>query len=327
MPEPGGPEAFQIGEVETPTPAEGEVLIKVSAAALNYADTLERSGDYPGWAASPTSIIGLEVSGTIAGRGPGASRFKEGEAVCALLAGGGYAEYVAVPELQVLPIPNGLSIIQAAALPEAYCTVWTNVMDRGVLKSGERVLVHGGTSGIGTTAISLAKAWGAEVYATAGTNEKCRRCEELGALKGINYRTQDFVQEIKTATRDEGVDMVVDIVAGPYFERDLEILRMDGRIVCIGTLGGWETTFNVAPLLLKRITLTGSTLRSRSPQEKGEILAALEKRVWPLLADGTISPVVDKAYPLEQVADAHRRLESREHVGKIILTIEGETGE
>ncbi|MFN3233595.1 MAG: NAD(P)H-quinone oxidoreductase [Alphaproteobacteria bacterium] len=321
VPEPGGPDVFRIDQVETPTPRDGEVLIKVAAAALNYADLLERSGDYPGWAPRPTSVMGLEVSGTIAALGPGTSRFQVGDPVCALLSGGGYAEYCTVPELQVLPVPDGLDMVQAASLPEAFCTVWTNMIDRGRLTSGERVLIHGGTSGIGSTAINLARAWGAEVFATAGTDEKCARCKEMGAALAINYRTQDFVEEVNAATAGEGVDVVLDMVAGSYFARDLEILRMEGRLICVGTQGGWDTSFSVAPLLLKRITLTGSTLRSRSPEEKRQILQALEERVWPLLGDGTIKPVVDSTFDLEDVAEAHRRLESHVHVGKIVLTM------
>ncbi len=322
VPEPGGPDAFQIIDIETPEPAAGEVLIKVDAAALNYADLLERSGDYPGWAPQPTSVMGLEVAGTVAAVGSGASRFDIGDPVCALLSGGGYADYCVVPELQVLPVPSGLSMVDAAALPEAYCTVWTNMIDRGRLAAGERILIHGGTSGIGSTAICLANAWGAEVYATAGTDEKCARCEDMGAVRAINYRTRDFVEEINAATDGEGVDVVLDMVAGSYFARDLEILRMEGRLICVGTQGGWDTSFSVAPMLVKRITLTGSTLRSRSPAEKREILAALEEKVWPLLSESTIKPVVDSTFHLNQVADAHRRLESGVHVGKIILTMQ-----
>lgn len=322
VPEPGGPDAFRIERIETPKPGPGELLIKIDAAALNYADLLERSGDYPGWAMGQTSVMGLEVAGTVAVCGEGTSRYQVGDPVCALLGGGGYAEYCTVPEVQVLPIPAGLDAVQAAALPEAYCTVWTNMIDRGRLAKGERILIHGGTSGIGSTAIILAAAWGAEVYATAGTDEKCARCVEMGAIQAINYKTQDFVEAINTATSGEGVDVVLDMVAGSYFARDLEILRMEGRLVCVGTQESWDTSFSVAPLLLKRITLTGSTLRSRAPEEKGQILKALEDRVWPLLADGTIAPVVDSCFPLDNVADAHRRLASGQHVGKIILTMD-----
>lgn len=322
VPEPGGPEAFSVERIETPRPGQGEVLIKVAAAGLNYADILERNGNYPGWAPQPTSVMGLEVSGTIAARGDGAARFKVGEPVCALLAGGGYAEYCVVPEVQVLPVPGGVDLVQAAALPEAYCTVWTNMIERGRLAAGERILVHGGTSGIGSTAIVLARALGAEVYATAGTDEKCAACEDMGAALAINYNTADFVEAIKDATKGEGVDVVLDIVAGDYFARDLEILRMEGRLICVGTMGGAQTSFNVAPLLIKRITLTGSTLRSRAPEEKGRLLKALEERVWPLLGDKTIVPVVDSCFRLDDVAEAHRRLEGHSHMGKILLTMD-----
>ena len=321
VPEPGGPEAFRVGSIETPEPGHGELLIKVDAAALNYADLLERGGNYPGWAPGRTSVMGLEVAGTVAKCGNGTSRFSVGEPVCALLGGGGYAEYCAVPEVQVLPIPAGLDSVQAAALPEAYCTVWTNMIERGRLAAGERILIHGGTSGIGSTAIHMAKAWGAEVYATAGSDEKCARCLDMGARQAINYKTQDFVEAVKAATQDEGVDVVLDIVAGSYFARDLEILRMEGRLICVGTQESWNTSFSVAPLLLKRITLTGSTLRSRTPEEKGRLLNALEDHVWPWLATGTIAPVVDSTFPLDDVAGAHRRLESGQHIGKIVLTM------
>lgn len=321
VPEPGGPDAFRVEPTATPKPGPGEVLIKVAAAGLNYADILERNGNYPGWAPQTTSVMGLEVSGTIAALGEGASRFTSGDPVCALLAGGGYAEYCTVPEVQVLPVPKGMDLVEAAALPEAYCTVWTNMIERGRLQAGERILIHGGTSGIGSTAIVLARALGAEVFATAGSDEKCARCEAMGAIKAINYNTQDFVEEIRKATDGEGVDVVLDIVAGDYFARDLEILRMEGRLICVGTMGGVQTSFNVAPLLIKRITLTGSTLRSRTPDEKGRLLAALEERVWPLFADGTLSPIVDSCFPLADVAQAHSLLEGHTHMGKILLTM------
>lgn len=319
--EAGGPEVLQAKALPTPKAASGEVLIAVEAAALNWADILERRGDYPGWAPKPTEVMGLEVAGKIAEIGAGVTDWKIGDEVCALLAGGGYAQYCVAPALQVLPVPKGMSMAQAAAIPEAFCTVWTNLFQRGHLSSGESVLIHGGASGIGTTAILLARAFGARVFATAGTDEKCRRCEEIGAEKAINYKTEDFTEAVRNLTDGKGVDVVLDMVGADYIQRDLDLLKMEGRLVSVGTLGSPETNLNLAALLLKRLTITGSTLRSRSIEEKGALLKAVYDNTWPLLEDGTVTPVVDSTFPLESAADAHRRMENREQTGKIILTM------
>jgi NADPH:quinone reductase len=320
--EAGGPDALQPTIVPVPEAGPGEVLIKVEASALNWADILERRGDYPGWAPRPTNIIGLEVAGTIVATGEGVTTYQVGDEVCALLAGGGYAEYCVAPALQVLPVPKGLSMAQAAALPEAYCTVWTNMMDRGGLQAGETILIHGGSSGIGTTAIGIAKAFGARVFVTAGTPEKCAACEAMGADVAINYRTEDFVERVNALTDGEGIEIVLDMVGGDYFARDMEILKVEGRLISIGTMQSMETAFSLAPLLVKRLTLTGSTLRPRTPEQKGAILAALQERVWPLLEDGTIIPAVDSQYALADIAMAHTKLEQSQQIGKIILTVD-----
>jgi NADPH2:quinone reductase len=322
----GGPEALQPMVVSVPEPAADEVLIRVEASALNWADVLERRGDYPGWAPRPTNIIGLEVAGTIVALGDEVMGLALGDAVCALLTGGGYAPYCVAPALQVMPIPKGLSMEQAAALPEAYCTVWTNMMDRGDLKPGETILIHGGSSGIGTTAIDMAKAFGARVIITAGTDEKCQACRDIGADVAINYRTEDFVERVMDATLGEGVEIVLDMVGGDYFERDMDVLKVEGRLISIGTMQSMETAFSLAPLLVKRLTLTGSTLRPRTPEQKREIMDALEHEVWPKLEAGQMKPVVDSTWPLEEVAKAHERLEASQQIGKIVLTVSHEGG-
>ncbi|MEJ2894496.1 NAD(P)H-quinone oxidoreductase [Bordetella avium] len=316
---PGGPEVLVPTERPTPEPGAGEVLIKVSAAGINRPDVFQRKGNYappPG----ASDLPGLEVAGEIVGGDAAAGGFKSGDKVCALVAGGGYAEYCVAPAVQCLPIPKGLSDIEAAGLPETYFTVWSNVFDRGALAQGETLLVHGGASGIGTTAIQIARALGHTVYATVGSDERVAAVERLGG-KGINYKTQDFVQEIKALTGGKGVDVVLDMVAGDYIDRDLSCLADDGRIVIIAQLGGNKSTINSAEVMRRRLTITGSTLRPRPVAFKGAIARALRERVWPLLEQGAIKPIVHATLPLEQAADGHAMMEAGEQVGKIILTV------
>lgn len=316
---PGGPEVLRPAQVAVPTPAPGEVLIKVAAAGVNRPDVLQRQGRYdppPGASLLP----GLEVAGEIAALGEGVENWRVGDKVCALLAGGGYAEYAVAPAGQVLPIPKGLSMAEAAGLPETVFTVWTNVFERGALKPGESLLVHGGASGIGSTAVQLAKALGARVFATAGDDDKCRAVERLGAELCVNYRLQDFVAEIKAATGGRGVDVVLDMVGGDYIARNIELLAPDGRHVSIAFLQGPKATLNMFPVMIKRLTLTGSTLRARSVAEKTRLAQAVRKNVWPLIKTGTFRPVVHATFPLAQAADAHRMMEASTHIGKIILT-------
>ena len=315
--EPGPPEVLRPVERPTPQPASREVLVKVEAAGVNRPDIMQRQGRYPP-PPGASDIPGLEVAGTAAAIGAGVSRWKEGDRLCALVAGGGYAEYCVVPEPQCLPIPDGLDATAAAALPETYFTVWTNLFERGRLHAGERVLIHGGTSGIGTTAIQLARAFGATVFATAGTAEKCAACERLGAT-AINYSTTDFVAALRDATSQHGVDVILDIVGGDYLPRNLSALALNGRLVQIGLIGGSRAEINLTTVLQKRLTITGSTLRVRSAEEKGAIARQLEEYVWPLLASRKIAPVVDRTLPLTEAAEAHRLLESGAVIGKIVL--------
>ena len=308
---PGGPDVLRVVERPTPRPGPGEVLIKVEAAGVNRPDIMQRQGKYPP-PPGVSDIPGLEVAGTIVGQ--------DGARVCALVAGGGYAEYCVAPAPQCLPIPAGLDPVQAAAIPETFFTVWTNVFERGRLTAGERILVHGGTSGIGTTAIQLARAFEATVYATAGSEEKRTACEALGAVLAINYQTHDFVQAIREATAGRGVDVILDIVGGEYVARNLDSLALHGRLVQIGLIGGAKAQVDLRRILDRRLTLTGSTLRPRSVEEKGAIARALQANVWPLLESGTVRPVVSKTLPLEQAAEAHRLLEAGNVIGKIVLT-------
>jgi NADPH2:quinone reductase len=327
---PGGPDVLEQVARSAPQPGPGEVLIAVAAAGVNRPDLMQREGRYPP-PPGVTDIPGLEVAGTIAALGPddahGAPRsasgrlWRVGDTVMALVGGGGYAEAVAVPGVQVLPIPAGIDLVHAAAMPETYFTVWTNVMTRGQLAAGEWLLVHGGSSGIGTTAIQMAAARGAVVVATAGTDAKCRACEALGARVGINYRTTDFVEAVKAATQGRGVDVVLDIVGGDYAPRNLSCLAVGGRLLQIAIVGGGSAQISLAAIMLRRLTITGSTLRGRTPQEKGEIAAALEREIWPIVEQGRMRPVIDSTYPLERAADAHRRLESGEAIGKVVLTV------
>ena len=317
---PGGPEVLRPVTRETPVPSTGEVLIRVQAAGVNRPDILQRIGKYPP-PRGASDIPGLEVAGVVAALGPGATRWQPGEAVCALVAGGGYAEYCVAPEPQCLPIPTSFDAARAAAIPETYFTVWTNLFQRARLQSGETVLVHGGTSGIGTTAIQLARAAGATVYATAGSREKCTACEGLGAAHAINYQTMDFVQAVNELTSGRGVNVILDIVGGDYLERNIECLAIDGRLVQIGLLGGAKAEFNLAKLMQKRLTVTGSTLRIRSVAEKGAIARELESHVWPLLGSGRVAPVIHGTLPLTRAADAHRLLEAGQVIGKLVLTV------
>lgn len=317
--EPGGPEVLRAVQRPTPDLRSGEVLVKVEAAGVNRPDIMQRQGKYPP-PPGASDIPGLEIAGTI-DRVAGPSRWQAGDRVCALVAGGGYAELCAVPEPQCLPIPKGMAAVAAAAIPETYFTVWTNLFERGRLQADERVLVHGGTSGIGSTAIQLARAFGATAFATAGTDEKCEACRRLGAADAFNYRTADFVQAVKDATGGRGVDVVLDIVGGDYFARNIDCLALHGRLVQVGLIGGSRGQIDLRKVLQKRLTITGSTLRPRTVEEKGAIARALETRVWPLLERGIARPVVHATFPFERAADAHRLLDSGEVVGKIVLTI------
>lgn len=317
--QPGGPEALRLCERPLPVCGPREVLIKVQAAGVNRPDVMQRRGLYPP-PPGASDLPGLEVAGRIVSVGEETGREWLGREVCALVTGGGYAEYCAAALELCLPIPRGLDFVAAASLPEACFTVWTNVFERGALGAGERFLVHGGTSGVGVMAIQLARAFGAEVFATAGSREKCRLCEELGAT-AILYREEDFVARVKELTAGRGVDLILDIVGGDYLQRNLEALATEGRLVQIAFQAGPKTSINLVPILLKRLTLTGSTLRSRSVAEKAHIAKALRERVWPLLESGEVRPVVDSTFPLAQAADAHRLMEKSRHRGKIILTM------
>ena len=315
---PGGPEVLRMTDRPEPQPGHGEVRIKVAFAGVNRPDVLQRSGSYnppPG----ASDLPGLEASGTIDALGPGVTEWAEGDQVCALLPGGGYAEQVVTPAAHCLPVPKGMGLDQAACLPETYFTVWTNVFQRGGLTAGEVFLVHGGTSGIGTTAIQLARVFCARVFATAGSDEKCRFCEELGAERGINYRTEDFVGVL----RDNGrAELILDMVGGSYIPRDLKALKDDGRLVFIAFLGGPEANVNFADVMVRRLTITGSTLRPQSVAAKAQIARELQQHVWPLLDTGQIAPVMDRSFPLAEAAAAHEALEA-DHIGKIVLQVAG----
>jgi NADPH2:quinone reductase len=318
VPQPGGPEALVIAERAVPEAGSGEVLIKVAAAGLNRADILQRRGFYPSPQGAPP-YPGLEVSGTIAALGAGVTEFKVGDKVCALLQGGGYAEYCRVDAGQVLPIPGALDMIEAAALPEAMFTVWSNVFVFGRLQKGETLLVHGGSSGIGVAAIQLAVALGHTVYATAGSDEKCRSCEALGARRAIDYKSADFVAEIGKETGGRGVDVVLDMVGGSYVARNLQVLATEGRLVMIATQGGAKGEIDVMRIMQQRLVLTGSTLRPRSAEFKRTIRDQLLQSVWPLIAAGHVRPIVDSVFALAEAGAAHARMEGGEHIGKIIL--------
>lgn len=317
---PGGPEVLVPALRPVPTPAPGEILIAVHAAGVNRPDVHQREGRYPP-PPGASDLPGLEVAGTVAARGEGARRFALGDEVCALVAGGGYAAFCAAPEIQALPVPAGLSLVEAAAIPETFFTVWTNVFERGKLVAGESILVQGGSGGIGTTAIQLAAARGARVFATAGGAEKCRICEELGAERAIDHQTEAYDEVVGEATGGRGVDVVLDILGGPHAARHLAILAPRGRLVLVSLLEGREATLDLWPVMAKRLIVTGSLLRPRAPAEKGAIARALETEVWPLVESGRVRPRIDATFPLEEAAEAHRRLESRMHVGKIVLVL------
>lgn len=315
---PGGPEVLVPARRPRPSPGPGEVLIAVEAAGVNRPDILQRQGHYPP-PPGASDIPGLEVAGAIAALGEGVREWAVGDRVCALLAGGGYAEYAVAPAPQCLPIPRGLTSVEAAALPETFFTVWTNVFERGRLRAGETLLVHGGSSGIGTAAIALAHARGARVLATAGTDEKCAACEGLGAALAVNYRRTDFVAAVKEATGGRGVDVVLDMVGGDYTPRNIECLAAEGRLVQIAFLHGSRVQIDLLPVMQRRLTITGSTLRPRGVEEKGAIARALREHVWPLIEQGRVRPVIHATFPLDRAGDAHRLMESGEHIGKIVL--------
>jgi NADPH:quinone reductase len=319
-PRPGGPEALELQLRPRPVPADREVLVRVEAAGVNRPDVHQRQGHYPP-PPGVTDVLGLEIAGEVAALGPNAGIHRLGARVTALVPGGGYADYCLAHETNALPIPAGFTAIEAAAIPETHFTVWTNVFARGALKAGETLLVHGGTSGIGTTAIALAKAFGASVIATAGSDEKAAECERLGADLGVNYRKADFVAETLRATGGRGADVILDMVGGDYVERNYAAAALDGRIVQIAFLKGQKVTVDLRPIMVKRLIHTGSTLRPRSPAEKGVIADALRDKVWPLLEAGRCRPVIDSVFPLPEVVKAHERLESAEHVGKVMLTM------
>jgi putative PIG3 family NAD(P)H quinone oxidoreductase len=318
----GAPEVLRLGERPVPAPGSGELLIRVAASGINRPDVLQRMGHYappPG----TSDLPGLEVAGVVESGDAAAmadAGLQLGDRVCALVAGGGYAQWCVAPVAQCLPIPQGLSDVEAASLPETFFTVWSNVFDRGRLQAGESLLVQGGTSGIGVTAVQLARALGATVIATAGSDDKCAACLELGAHHAINYKSQDFVAEIKRITQDKGVDVVLDMVAGDYVAREVECLAEDGRLVIIAVQGGIKSAFNAGLVLRRRLTITGSTLRPRSVAFKGAIAQALRERVWPLLASGQVRPVIHRTFPAADAAKAHALMESNQHIGKIVLT-------
>ncbi len=319
---PGPPEVLQACSRPQPTPGSGEVLIRVRAAGVNRPDVLQRLGQYrapPG----ASDLPGLEVAGEIVDGDAQAGGFSVGDRVCALTAGGGYAEYVCAPAVHCLPIPHGWSDIEGASLPETCFTVWSNIFERGRFAPGESLLVQGGSSGIGVTAIQIASALGHRVFATAGSDDKCRACEQLGAERALNYREADFSTEVRSLTDGRGVDVILDMVGGDYLPREIACLADDGRLVIIGLLGGAQAPVPLAQLLLRRLTLTGSTLRPRSIEYKANLAQALRTRVWPLIEAGMIRPIIHASFPLEQAAEAHQLMESSSHIGKIVLTVQG----
>lgn len=317
----GGPEVLVPATRPVPVPGPGEVLIAVKAAGVNRPDVLQRLGVYPP-PKGASDLLGLEVAGHVVARGPGATRFKDGDAVCALTNGGGYAEFCVASESATLPVPEGLSLVEAAALPETVFTVWHNVFERGGLQPSEWLLVHGGASGIGTTAIQLGKLFGANVLVTAGTAEKTHACEQLGADRAINYRSEDFVEAVKEATQGHGADVTLDMVGGDYIERDLRAAALDGRIVQIAFLKGSKVEIDLMRLMMRRLTLTGSTLRAQSAESKARMARAIEEKVWPLIVQGKFKPVIDSTFKLTDAAAAHSRIDDADHIGKIVLVVE-----
>jgi NADPH:quinone reductase len=318
--EPGGPEVLKPTTREQPKPGPGEVLIRVAAAGVNSPDLKQRAGAYPA-PKGASDLPGLEVSGTVEAMDAGVTEWVIGDAVCALVNGGGYAEFCAVPAGQCLPVPTTLNLVEAAALPETFFTVWNNVFLRGGLKAGESFLIHGGSGGIGSAAIQIAKAMGATVFATASTDEKCDACKRLGADRAINYRTENFVEIVKAETPNRGVDVILDMIGGAYVQRNIKALAVEGRLVQIAFDTGAQVDLNLMSILLKRLTLTGSTLRPRSAEFKAEIARQLRNRVWPKIEAGTIKPVIHAVFPLDEAADAHRMMEQGGHIGKIVLEV------
>jgi putative PIG3 family NAD(P)H quinone oxidoreductase len=318
---PGGPEVLRPATRPMPAPGSGEVLIAVGAAGVNRPDIMQRKGQYPP-PPGASHIPGLEIAGKVVAIGLGVHHLKIGDEVCALVTGGGYATYCVAPEPQCLPVPKGFSLVEAAALPETFFTVWHNVFERGKLRAGQSILVHGGSSGIGTVAIQLARAFGAgAIFATAGSRDKCHACEKLGATRGIDYKHEDFVQVIREATANRGVDVVLDMVGGDYIQKNLSILAVEGRHVSIATQHGVMAEVNFVTIMGKRLTLTGSGLRPRSVEEKGAMAAAMRREVWPLLDSGKVKPVIHRTFPLAEAAEAHRLLETSSHIGKIMLSV------
>jgi len=317
---PGGPEQLKVAMRALPQPAAGEVLLRVAAAGVNRPDVMQRQGRYPP-PPGASDLPGMEVAGEIVELGAGVSGLALGDKVTSLLPGGGYAAYAVAAAPLCLQVPAGLTMVEAAAIPETYMTVWTNLFERGGCKAGDTVLIHGGTSGIGTTAIQLAVAWGARVFATAGSPHKARFCEHLGAERGIDYRTEDFVAVIRAATAGYGIDITLDMVAGSYVQRNLDIAAVDGRVVTISMLGGARAEINMSTILPKRLTLTGSTLRPRTVAQKAAVADAVRRNVWPLLAAGRVKPIIHQTFPLAQASEAHRLMESSSHIGKIVLTL------
>ncbi|HET8859967.1 NAD(P)H-quinone oxidoreductase [Marivirga sp.] len=317
---PGGPEVLELEERESPKPNANEVLIEVKAAGVNRPDVFQRMGGYPAPEGAPDDIPGLEVAGIIKEIGTNVKQWKIGDRVCALVAGGGYASEAVAPATQCLPIPQGLSFVEGASLPETFFTVWSNVFDRGQFRKGENFLVHGGSSGIGVTAIQMVKSMGGKVFITAGTQEKCDFTKKLGADLAINYKTQDFEEYLKE--RNEGVDVILDMVGGDYTAKNINILNPDGRLVIINAMKDPESTINMKRVMVKRLTITGSTLRARSPEFKGAIAENLKRHIWPKIETGEIKPIIYKTFPLVEASKAHMLMESSEHIGKIILTIE-----
>lgn len=318
--ESGGPEVLRPVERPVPAPEAGEILIAVAAAGVNRPDIVQRLGLYPP-PPGASDLPGLEVAGTVAAVGEGVTPWKEGDAVCALISGGGYAEYATAPAAQVLPVPRGLDMIQAAGIPETFFTVWSNIFDRGHLAAGESILIHGGSSGIGTTAIQLAREFGATAYVTVGNAEKAAFCEKLGAAKAINYREQDFVEEIKSITGGAGVDVILDMIGGEYLPRNIRVLRPDGRLLQIALMGGAKGELDLGRVMTRRLTVTGSTLRPRPVETKGAIAVSLREHVWPLFETAKIGPIINQTFALAEASKAHELMESSSHIGKIILTV------
>ena len=316
----GGPELLVPGTRPVPEPGPGEVLIEVAASGINRPDVLQRQGLYPP-PKGASDFLGLEVAGTVVKRGPGAVRFKEGDRVCALVNGGGYAEYALAPEDTTLPVPEGLTLVEAAALPETVFTVWHNIFERAQLKPGEWLLVHGGASGIGTTAIQMGAALGGRVIATVGSAEKAEAALALGASRAVNYRDEDFVEAVRAATGGEGANVILDMVGGDYIERNLRAAALDGRIVQIAFLKGSKVEIDLMRLMLRRLTLTGSTLRAQTPDAKARMAKGVEQSVWPLIARGKLKPVIDSTFRLDQASEAHRRIDDPGHIGKIVLEV------